>query len=158
VRALAAFLLVAALAAGSDGEEAVVTMPDGTAFICEIADTGQEHAIGLSRRQSLAPDRGMLFIYPRDSLLSFWMPPQMQFSLDLIFLDSEARIIHIAHDAPPCTDTRGWDCPSYGPGSTLGRYVVELNAGMAAKHGLQDGDTLTIKLPCGYVLPTSRNP
>ncbi|HUX08536.1 MAG TPA: DUF192 domain-containing protein [Acidobacteriota bacterium] len=140
-------------AACPEEEVAMVRLPDGSEFTCEIADTDREHATGLSRHESLAPDRGMLFVYPFDSGLSFWMPPTMKFNLDILFLDSERRIIHIAADVPPCPDPDGWDCPSYGPGDKPGRYVVELAARTAGDHGLKVGDVLEFVFPPGYKPP-----
>jgi uncharacterized membrane protein (UPF0127 family) len=151
---LAAFFLSVFISACAVPEEsAVVRLPDGAEFTCEIADTHSEQVIGLSRHEALPEGRGMLFVYPRDSYLSFWMPPQMKFNLDIIFLDSERRIIHIAADVPPCPDPKGWDCPSYGPGGRRGRYVVELTAGTASRHGLQEGDVLELIFPAGYKPP-----
>jgi len=102
----------------------------------------------------LAADRGMIFVYPRDSYLSFWMPPEMRFDIDIIFLDADARVIHIADSVSACPDPTGWDCPSYGPKDTLGRYVVEVVAGTAGKHGLEVGDKLELEFPPGYKPPT----
>ena len=155
MRTIAAMLLLftTALLACADEDLAVVRLPDGAEFACEIADDQMAHAIGLSRHQSLAAERGMLFVYPYDSYLSFWMPPEMQFDLDMIFLDSEKRIIYIAASVKPCPDRSGWDCPSYGPEDQLGRYVIELVSGAAAQHGLRIGDTLTIEYPPGYEEP-----
>ena len=153
MRLLAALLLIAALPAGADEDLAIVRLPDGAEFACEIADTQMSHAIGLSRHRSLAPERGMLFVHPYDSHLSFWMPPEMQFDLDMIFLDSERRVIHIAASVKPCPDKSGWDCPSYGPDWQPGRYVVELVSGAAEQHGLRVGDVLAIEYPPGYEEP-----
>ncbi len=140
-------------AACPEEDPAIVRLPDGSEFLCEIADTDIEHVTGLSQYESLAPDRGMLFVYRFDSGLSFWMPPAMKFNLDILFLDSERRIIHIAADVPPCKNPNGWDCPSYGPGDKPGRYVVELAARTAETHGLKLGDTLEFIFPPGYKLP-----
>jgi uncharacterized membrane protein (UPF0127 family) len=151
---LAAILFSVILAGCPAADDlAVVRLPDGAEFLCEIADTHPEQVIGLSQHESLAADRGMLFVYQHDSYLSFWMPPQMKFNLDIIFLDSERRIIHIAADVPPCPDPNGWNCPSYGPGERRGRYVVELTAGTAAQHGLKEGDILEITYPQDYSPP-----
>lgn len=135
-------------------ETATVVFPNGESVVCEITDTPEGHAIGLSRHASLEPDCGMLFVYPGEQPLSFWMPPEMKFSLDIIFLDKEWRIIHIAHDAPPCPDPTGYDCPSYGPGRRLGMFVVEVVAGKSAEMGLKEGDLLKLQFPADYKFPT----
>jgi uncharacterized membrane protein (UPF0127 family) len=141
------------ISAQESDELARVVFPNGESVICEIADTPQAHSIGLSRHASLATDRGMLFVYPAEQRLSFWMPPEMKFNLDLIFLDKDRRVIHMIHNAPPCPDPTGFDCPSYGPGSKPGLYVVEIVTGKAKKLGLKLGDQLEILFPKGYRFP-----
>jgi len=133
--------------------EAVVVFPDGSEVACEIADTPLARAIGLSQHTSLEADRGMLFVYGRDQWLSFWMPPSMRFNLDMIFLDGEMRVIHVARDVPPCEDASGWDCPSYGPARLPGRYVVEVVSGTVERIGLVEGDRLEIRFPPSYSPP-----
>ena len=133
--------------------EAVVVFPNGTEITCEIADTPMARAIGLSRHISLEADRGMLFVYGHDQWLSFWMPPTMRFNLDMIFLDGEMRIIHVVRDAPPCEDASGWECPSYGPVQSQGRYVVEVVSGTAERIGLEEGTRLEIRFPPSYTPP-----
>lgn len=137
-------------------EKATVIFPNGESVLCEITDTPEGHAIGLSKHASLAPESGMLFVYPGEQPLSFWMPPEMQFSLDMIFLDKEWRVIHIEHNAPPCPDPSGYNCPSYGPGRRLGMYVVEVVAGKTEQVGLKEGDLLQIQFPPGYKAPDYR--
>jgi uncharacterized membrane protein (UPF0127 family) len=58
--------------------------------------------------------------------------------LDMIWIDENRRIAHITPDVPPC---KADPCPSYPP-NVQARYVLELAAGVAAKHGLKDGDAL----------------
>jgi uncharacterized membrane protein (UPF0127 family) len=58
--------------------------------------------------------------------------------LDLIWIDANHKIVHIAHDVPPC---KADPCPSYPPNAAAS-YVLEVPAGVAAKHHLADGQTL----------------
>ena len=39
----------------------------------EVADDPEERAVGLMGRESLRRDRGMVFVYAEDQILSFWM-------------------------------------------------------------------------------------
>jgi len=71
----------------------------------------------------------MLFVFDRSEEQCFWMK-EMRFSLDMIWLDEEKKIIKINRDVSPetypnqfCTDNT--------------RYVLEFNAGFADKHGLK---------------------
>ena len=147
-------ILVVAVSALAGDDTAKVVFPDGTVFICVIADTPYERATGLSRHETLAPESGMLFVYPQPRLVSFWMPPRMKFNLDLIFLDSNCRVIHVDHDAPPCPDSSGWNCPSYGPENTPSSFVVEVIGGTARNLGIQVGDVIRVIPPDGYQKPS----
>ena len=146
------FLLFAAPLFGQESE-AIACFPDGASFTCEIADSPIERTIGLSRHETLAPERGMFFIYRQDDWLSFWMPPEMKFNLDIIFLDADFRVIHIACNVPPCDAEHSWDCPSYGPPDRMGRYVLEVLGGTVKDDNLKVGDVVEIRLPKGYRIP-----
>lgn len=137
----------------ADDYPAKVSYPDGTEVRCELADTPIARNTGLSKHEELPEGTGMLFVYPKPRETSFWMPPEMRFSLDMIFLDKDRKIVHIAHDAPPCPDPKGWDCPSYSPDLPVS-FVLEVPAGSARAHGLEIGDQLTITLPGDYKFPT----
>ena len=60
----------------------------------DIADEPNEQIQGLSGRVSMAEDEGMLFIFPNSFVASFWMK-EMNFSLDLVWIDADAKIIGI---------------------------------------------------------------
>jgi len=98
----------------------------------EVADTPDKRATGLMYRRDLAPDAGMLFLFTKASPQKFWMK-NTPLPLDMIFIGPTAKIVGIVADACPfTTNPLGPDEPS--------RYVLEVNAGFAAKHGLAVGD------------------
>lgn len=148
---LVSILILVAGCAFSD-ELAKVKFPDGTLVDCDISDTPMERTTGFSKHEQLEPDHGMIFVYPHPTSTSFWMPPQMKFNLDIIFLDKNHEIVHISHDAFPCKDPDGFDCESYSPDFEIS-YVVEVVAGMAKRIGLKNGDQLQIEFPMGYEHP-----
>lgn len=88
-------------------------------------------------RDHLADDRGMIFLFPQTGEYPFWMKNTL-IPLDMIWIDGEHRIVHIAHDVPPC---RVDPCPSYPPHSKA-LSVLELATGVAAKHHLAEGIVL----------------
>ncbi|NIO10648.1 MAG: hypothetical protein GTO40_22640 [Deltaproteobacteria bacterium] len=90
--------------------------------------------MGLQYRQELAEDHGMLFLFDTDRDQVFWMK-NTPISLDLIFISSGKEIVGIVHSAVPYS-TRSL---SVGHPS---RYVLEINGGLASKHGLKAGDTV----------------
>ncbi len=109
-----------------------VFLPDETLISAELAVTDWERQRGLMYRDAIYKDQGMLFIFSEESYHSFWMK-NMSFSIDILWLDKEKRIVHIEERVPPC-QTR--DCPSYAP-DLPAMYVLELKAGMAECHDLK---------------------
>ena len=117
-----------------------VTLPDGTPIRVEIAADGEMRAQGLMFRDHLEPDAGMLFLFESDGYYPFWMK-NTRIALDILWIDSGYRIVHIKHDVPPCEEE---ECPNYAPGVTA-RYVLELAAGDARRHALQAGQPVRIE-------------
>lgn len=114
-----------------------VIFPDGFVVSVEVAADDDRRAEGLMYRDRLHPATGMLFLFPSEAPISFWMK-NTRIPLDMIFLDSNRRIVGIERDVPPC---RFDPCPSYGP-EAMSRYVLEVAGGVAAQHGLKPGDVL----------------
>jgi uncharacterized membrane protein (UPF0127 family) len=119
-----------------------VFFPNGKAVTAELAVSEDERARGLMFREKILPDQGMLFVFEAPGLQSFWMKNTLV-ALDMIWLDGEKRVIHIAADVPPC---RGDPCPSYGPDAPAS-YVLELKAGVAQENGIRINDRLQFVLP-----------
>jgi len=113
----------------------IVTGGKSHAFRVEVARTAQEQAKGLMFRTALGPDEGMIFPMnpPRDA--SFWMRNTV-IPLDIIFIGTDRRILNIAANATPYSET---PLPSAGP--VIG--VLELAGGRAAELGIAPGDTVT---------------
>ena len=114
-----------------------VIFPDGFAVHVEIAANDELRAQGLMFRDQLRPGTGMLFFFPEAGDYPFWMKNTL-IPLDMIWIDSAKRIVHIAHDVPPC---KVENCPSYPP-HAIASYVLEVAGGVANTHGLKDGDVL----------------
>ncbi len=114
-----------------------VVLPNDFAYTVEIAADPELRAQGLMYRDQLRPATGMLFFFPTDGVYGFWMKNCM-IPLDMIWIDSERKVVHIKTNVPPC---RIEECPNYDPGVTS-RYVLELAAGEVAKRGLRVGDVL----------------
>ena len=99
----------------------------------EIADEAPEQARGLMYRTALAEDRGMLFVFPREERLSFWMKNTL-IPLSVAFMDSEGRIVDI-QDMKPLDD----DPPSYVSAEPA-QYALEVNQGFFEDRGVEVGD------------------
>lgn len=104
-------------------------------LMAETARTPEERAYGLMFRTSLQNDRGMLFFFETEEPVSFWMKNTL-IPLDMIFLDSDKKIIHIEKNAPPCKNN---PCPVY-PSILPAKYVLEVNGGWSEKNGVMVGD------------------
>ena len=113
----------------------------GQRFSVELALTRDEQMRGLMFRESLAEDHGMLFIFPGEAPRSFWMK-NTRIPLDIFYFDEELKLVSVAHNARPCVAPPCVGYPSAGPA----RYVLELNAGAAARLDVRQGDPLTLAL------------
>jgi uncharacterized membrane protein (UPF0127 family) len=110
----------------------VVDASDGkVAFHVEVARTPTQHERGLMYRRYLAPDAGMIFVFERELMQTFWMKNTF-IPLDMIFISADRRIVGIVANAEPQTETvRAVEAPS--------QYVLEIGGGVAAKDGLRAG-------------------
>jgi|TARA_B100001971_G_scaffold95687_1_gene88444 hypothetical protein len=120
--------------------EASVTI-NGKTIEIEIADEPDERSRGLMFRESLTKDTGMLFLFDREDFYSFWMM-NVNFNLDLIWINSNGNVVHIERDVPSCF----MNCPTYAP-KEAARYVLELNSGVANELDLLVGSFVSINLP-----------
>ena len=146
MRLLLACAIVAAAVAGqgtacaqSVHPRGRVTFPDGTKVSVEIADSEATRQRGLMFRMSLAPGEGMIFVFDAPGFYPFWMKNTL-IPLDMLWLDSLARVVSIARAVPPC---KADPCPSYPPDADA-LYVVELVAGFARQHNVKVGDVLKL--------------
>jgi uncharacterized membrane protein (UPF0127 family) len=112
--------------------DVVIKTHDGDArFSVELAITNKERERGLMFRDKMDDDAGMLFLFEREKVNSFWMK-NTHLPLDMLFISSDGTIVGIVENAEPLTLTgRSVGKPS--------RYVLELNAGTCAKRGIATG-------------------
>jgi uncharacterized membrane protein (UPF0127 family) len=133
--AVAGLLLTMVPACGSD-PRVVITAKSGKEFAArvEIADTPAKREMGLQYRSELADDRGMLFLFPDESVLTFWMK-NTPIPLDMIFIGDDLKIVGIVRDAVPFTlSSRSVGAPS--------RFVLEIKGGLAKRYGIEAGDAV----------------
>ncbi len=138
-----AFLLLAGvvqLSAPSKLSRGRAVFPDGAVVSLEIADTEAVRQRGLMFRERLAPDEGMIFVFPVAGDYPFWMKNTL-IPLDMLWLDAQRRIVALARSVPPC---KADPCPSYPP-DAVASYVIEVVSGFARQHGLKVGDTVKLE-------------
>ncbi|KKQ76000.1 MAG: hypothetical protein US97_C0027G0004 [Microgenomates group bacterium GW2011_GWF1_38_5] len=108
----------------------------------ELANTDSLRQKGLSFRENLEADSGMLFIFEKPQTPFFWMK-DMNFPLDIIWIN-ENTIIDIDENVPfPEKNTPLNQLPKYTPKEQI-NYVLEINAGYTDKYGIEAGDVVII--------------
>ena len=90
---------------------------------------------GLMGRTGLEPDTGMLFVYPEQRVLEFWMKNTM-IPLSICYADSSGRIVRILEMEPDPGDGRA--LPRY-PSGAPALYALEMEAGWFGRHGIREG-------------------
>lgn len=100
---------------------------------------------GLSNRASLAADSGMLFVFESARLPAFWMKDTL-IPLDLVWIDEDKRVVGVTADVQTEPGVADGALRRYSP-ETLVLYVLELNAGAAARFGMALGSQLEFDLP-----------
>jgi len=103
----------------------------------QIADTESARNLGLSGRENLPDDTGMLFVFPAEGKFAFWMK-DMKFPLDFIWIHN-GKVSQITANVgiePGLPDAA---LHTYLP-SSLVDSVLEVNAGWTAKNRLKVGD------------------
>lgn len=133
-------LLVAALLANGCAASGDWVELGGHRYDVEVARTDAERERGLMFRDELPAGHGMLFIHPRLEPQAYWMK-NTRIPLDILYFDEAHRLVSQQRDVPPCS--LGDACPPY-PSDAPARFVLELNAGEAARLGLHDGDALRV--------------
>jgi len=112
---------------------------EGVLLTVDLATTPADQQRGLSGRDSMQNDHGMLFIFQQSGQWAFWMY-EMKFPLDIIWFDASKQVVFIEQDLAPCTPEL---CPVYAPPSDNTLYVLEVNAGFVQAHDVKLGDSFT---------------
>jgi uncharacterized protein len=107
-------------------------------FKVEVVKSRKDIELGFMYRKELAPDRGMLFIFPADTQSPFWMKNTFV-PLDIVFLDKNMEVIDIIRETTPLLTKLLYPKKSY-------RYVVEIGAGIAASRGIEIGNKADLPL------------
>jgi len=105
----------------------------------ELADSMFLKARGLMFRKEMDSKKGMLFTFNKQERTGIWML-FMRFPIDLVYLDSQKRIINIYENIRPIGLNPGtWKV--YYP-ETPAKYILELSRGTVKQTGTELGDIL----------------
>ncbi len=100
--------------------------------IVEVVDTPEKRRLGLMYRNELPEFSGMLFLFPQEQLLSFWMK-NTPLPLDIIYITADYTIVSIAENTTPYSEA-----PI--PAEHLAKYALEVNGGFCQSQGIVAGD------------------
>jgi uncharacterized membrane protein (UPF0127 family) len=118
------------------GRVTIQTAKGPVSFAVEIATTEDQRAHGLMFRRSLKPGEGMLFVFDQEEVINMWMKNTF-IPLDMVFIGRDKRVVDVARNAEPfSTDIIAPQAPAL--------FVLEVNAGAAAKAGVARGDAVEI--------------
>jgi hypothetical protein len=106
----------------------------------EIASNIFTQTMGLMFRKKLKEDTGMLFIFPLENTLSFWML-FTYIPLDIIWINKDKKVVDIKEN------TVTWDSKdklktlmtTYNPKKPA-KYALEVETGFVKKHKIEIGD------------------
>ena len=110
---------------------------DGTEFIvsAEIAEKTEDRNHGFRERKNIPDGTGMLFVFEKDQILSFWMK-NTPHPLSIAYIDSKGKIRNI------------YDMTPYSLSSIIStvsvRYALEVPQGWYKKNGITEGDTVIL--------------
>jgi uncharacterized protein len=111
----------------------------GHELTIELATTPEARSCGLSLRDSLPENRGMLFVYAEPEILTFWMK-NTRIPLSIAFIEAAGRIVSIQKMNPfPLTTVYASPVPAL--------YALEVNQGWFEENGLGVGDVVEFNLP-----------
>lgn len=105
---------------------------NGSRVSVEVASTPSQQELGLSYRESLAPDAGMLFSFDVPARPAFWMKG-MNFPLDFIYM-RRGIVVELKESVPNAI------IPAPFFSNEEVDAVLEVNAGWVKAHGVKVGD------------------
>jgi uncharacterized protein len=115
---------------------------NGFKVLFAIASTDEQRIKGLSGLEKLNENEGMLFMFDEPSRPGFWMN-EMNFPIDIIWLDSNGKVVHIEKNLEPCAIFM--TCPVY-ESQLDSLYVIELRSGFTNEHSIKNGTIIDVNL------------
>ncbi|MFH0936836.1 MAG: DUF192 domain-containing protein [Candidatus Daviesbacteria bacterium] len=113
---------------------------NNTTVKIEVADTASKRSQGLSGRESMASDSGMLFIFESSKKYQFWMKG-MKFPLDMIFI-KDGKVVDVLKNVPPPSQGQKDDTlPIYQPVSEID-MMLETSSSFTDTNNIKVGDTV----------------
>ncbi|MBI4035210.1 MAG: DUF192 domain-containing protein [Candidatus Chisholmbacteria bacterium] len=105
----------------------------------EVADTPEEREKGLSGRESLGEDQGMLFVFEQPGEYGFWMKG-MNFGLDFVWI-KDSKVTDVTENVSVSSEEMP---PVYQPQQPV-EAMLEVNAGWVKRHQIEIGDEVVLE-------------
>ena len=114
---------------------------NGNVFEIEIANTSAKRIRGLSNRDFLPENGGMLFLFDQPEIKSFWMN-EMRFPIDIIWI-KEDRVVGFVESVS--TPVAGEELFIYSSPEPVDK-VLEINAGLVRKYGIEVRNIIELRI------------
>lgn len=105
----------------------------------EVADTDPKRERGLMFREELPEDKGMLFIFDQERILSFWMKNTL-IPLSIGYFDKNKKLLEIHEMTPAVLGER--EIKTY-PSRLPAMYALEMPKAWFARNQIKPGFTFT---------------
>jgi len=112
-------------------------------FYVTMADTIEKRTEGLSKKDNLAQDEGMLFLFDKESNYGFWMKG-VKFPIDIIWI-KDNKVVDLSENIQPEVGKPDSELKIYNPHEPVNK-VLELKAGTVKKYGFRSGDSVEVSL------------
>lgn len=113
----------------------------GATVAVELAQTSAEWARGLSNRETLSADAGMLFVFPSAASRTFWMKETL-IPLDFLWI-RDGRVIGVTENVQPEPGVPEDQLRRYGSPEPVDQ-VLEVPAGWSKRNGARVGDSVLL--------------
>lgn len=120
-----------------EAENPIVVFNDKTPLRVTLVEGMAERKRGLSGRESLDSNEGMLFVFSEDAYHGIWMK-EMKFPIDIIWIDKNGVVVSVENAARPDS------YPTVFEPTSPARFVIETNAHFAESFGIERGSKVTL--------------
>jgi len=118
------------------GDTRLISVGD-TTVVVDVVSTDLLRQKGLSGRESLADGTGMLFVFDTSDRWGIWMK-DMRFAIDILWIREDGVVVTLKEHVAPES------APTVFSSTEPARYVLELPAGFARKHGVGEGSVIQL--------------
>ena len=119
----------------TEGKELYQLKVAGKVITVELARTPSERGLGLMYRRQLPEDYGMLFVFPEEDYLTFWMK-NTHIPLSIAFISTEGTITQIESMEPLSLSSHD--------SKEKARYALEMLEGWFERHNVKVGDKVEL--------------